>query len=440
MSRGGGGVQERELRTHELAPGGDAVGLLELGKDKERRAVFVRGACAGELVRVRVDPSTRPARGTLLAVLEPSADRAAPPCAHAERCGACDWMHVSRAAQREAHLAHVRAALPEAARTLPLAFHEAPRALRWRERARVHVSAKRGRATVGMYAPQTNTAVDVDTCVVLDPAIDAARAELHAILAGAHGTGEARLALGALAGARRPVLDLEWSGELPGDVFGRLERGVAAGAWQGARVFVRGASRPAVIGDPTPWTQGADGEPLALAPGGFAQAHPDVNGALVRRVAELAREALPAEAATLLELFAGAGNLTVALARTGASVVAVESDEGACEAARANLRARGLEARVLHGDASSHPLRPAPHVLVLDPPRTGARAACEALAAGPRATRRVIYVSCDPQTLARDLALLTERAFAVRSAELFEMFPHTIHVETVCVLDRQERR
>jgi 23S rRNA (uracil1939-C5)-methyltransferase len=142
----------------------------------------------------------------------------------------------------------------------------------------------------------------------------------------------------------------------------------------------------------------------------------------------------------VVELFAGAGNLTVALARLGAAVVAVEADEAACEAARANLRARGLDARVQSGDASQHPLRPAPHVLVLDPPRTGARAVAEALSKAPRGPRRVLYVSCDPRTLARDVARLTERAFVVSATEVFEMFPHTSHVETLCVLDRVERR
>jgi 23S rRNA (uracil1939-C5)-methyltransferase len=432
------GTVELELRTHELAPGGDAVGHVELGG--ERRAVFVRGACAGELVRVRVDASTRPARGTLLAVLERSPDRAEPPCAHVERCGACDWMHVAREAQREAHLAHVRAALPAEARDLAVAWHEAPRALRWRERARVHVTASQGRVAVGMHAPHTRTAVDVDTCIALEPALDGARAELRAALAGAHGIGEARLALGAPGAPRRAVVNLDWDGDLAADTFRRFERGVASGAWQGARILVRGATRPAVIGDPTPWTHGADGAPLVLAPGGFAQAHPEVNAALVRRVVELASAALPKEGGTVVELFAGAGNLTVALARLGAAVVAVEADEAACEAARANLRARGLDARVQSGDASQHPLRPAPHVLVLDPPRTGARAVAEALSKAPRGPRRVLYVSCDPRTLARDVARLTERAFVVSATEVFEMFPHTSHVETLCVLDRVERR
>jgi 23S rRNA (uracil1939-C5)-methyltransferase len=134
-----------------------------------------------------------------------------------------------------------------------------------------------------------------------------------------------------------------------------------------------------------------------------------------------------------VELYAGAGNLTIALARVLGDLVAVESSRAACDAARKNLAVRGLAARVVEADAASHAWSPATRVLVLDPPRTGARDVAARLAASR--VRRVVYVSCDPQTLGRDLALLAP-AYALASVDVFEMFPQTSHVETVVALDR----
>ena len=112
----------------------------------------------------------------------------------------------------------------------------------------------------------------------------------------------------------------------------------------------------------------------------------------------------------------------------------MEADGAACSAARENLKSRGLSARVVEADASAYPVARATDVVVLDPPRTGARELCAALAARP--PKRVVYVSCDPPTLGRDLALLTARAMTVSSVDVFEMFPQTSHVETVVCLVR----
>lgn len=229
------------------------------------------------------------------------------------------------------------------------------------------------------------------------------------------------------------VLELRWKGDLPGAVFGRIERAVAERALAGARIFAGDVRTPATIGDPTPWVAGPDGAPLRLAPGGFSQATEAGNTLLAGRVAELARERAPGPC---VELFAGAGNLTVLLARDR-EVVAVERDKAACAAARANLEARGLSVRVVEADAHAYPIPKSTALVVLDPPREGARAVARALAdrAPSGRPRAILYVACDPPTLARDVKDLVAAGYAVRAIETFEMFPHTSHVETVIVLE-----
>ncbi|HSQ65796.1 MAG TPA: methyltransferase domain-containing protein [Polyangiaceae bacterium] len=418
---------ESTLRTEGLAPTGEAVAH---GEAPGRRAVLIRGAAPDELVRVRFDPRKVPARGRLLEVVSAGRDRVEPACPYTRECGGCDWMHLTRDAQRLAHLEHVREATGVEA-----AFHPAAEDLRWRIRARLHVDARGGRVRVGFFGPRSHEPAEVDTCVVLEERIDAARGRVAPLLAGARGEGEAMLALGR---SGKPVLMLRWSRELPPEVFGRVDAGVRDGHWDGVRLQCGEARRPADFGDPAPRVEGADGAPLTLAPGGFSQAHAEVNGALARRVAEQ----IP-EGARVVELYAGAGNLSVLLARRAGQLTAVESSEDAAQAARDNLAARGLAARVSCADAARFEIPPSTNVVVLDPPRTGAREACERLAhrgasrgaGGQARVRHIIYVSCDLATLRRDLGILGE--WRVEGADAFEMFPHTSHVETVVRLERR---
>jgi 23S rRNA (uracil1939-C5)-methyltransferase len=409
-----------------LAPGGDGVSHVEIGG--ERRAVFLPHTVPGDRLRAEVDASRRPARGRVLELLASGPDRTSPACAWSTRCGGCDWMHLTPEAQVRTHVEHVRAALPAAWRDVAIAAHPASRATGYRIRARVHVRCERGRIDVGMHEARTHEPVAVETCVVLEAAVEGARRSLGGWLEGSRGRGDAQIALGV---ERRPVLELRWQGDVAPAAFARLERAVASRELAGASVTIGGAKRPAIVGDPTPWIVGADERPLRLAPGGFAQASEATNAALAAHVASVVR---PLRVDKAVELYAGSGNLSVLLARDVGELVLVESSRDACEAARANLAARDLHARVVEANADDHAWSPATKLVVLDPPRTGARAVAERLARSRVA--HVVYVSCDPQTLGRDLALLAG-GYAPASVDTFEMFPQTSHVETVVSLERR---
>jgi 23S rRNA (uracil1939-C5)-methyltransferase len=431
------------VTIRELAPGGEGVAIGEI--DGERRAVFVRGVALGDDLRVAVDLSRRPARGRVLAILGAGPGRVAPACPHVERCGGCDWMHLSPEAQAEAHALLVRTALPDHWHDHPILAHPASRQLGYRTRARLHVRVSGGRAIVGMHGAGTNDPVPVDECIVLVPSIERVRRELGAVFEGAHGRGEVQIALGA---ARRdgsdqaaiPVLEVKWGGAVAAACFARLDRGVTEGRWAGARVLYGEVARPAIVGDPTPWMPGADGEPLRLAPGGFAQASEEGNATLAasleRALAAVQRSGADARPLRVVELYAGAGNLTVLLARRSPAVTGVEASREACDAARANLADRGLVGRIVEADAEAFEWPTNTDLLVLDPPRTGARKVAERLVAAR--VRHVVYVSCDPTTLGRDLAILAE-AYEPRAIETFEMFPQTSHVETLVRLERKAR-
>jgi 23S rRNA (uracil1939-C5)-methyltransferase len=421
------------VRIDDLAPGGAGVGhALVHG---QRRAIFVPRVALGDELEVEVDATCRPARGRVIRLLAHGPGRVPAPCAFVESCGACDWMHLSRAAQAEAREQHLRRALPAQLREFPALFHDESESLAYRTRARLHVRASGGRAIVGFHGVRSHEVVEIGACVVLAPALDAAIGQVASLLEGAHGEGDAQIALGS---GGKPVIELVWHGRVAPASFGRLEQGVAAGIWAGGRVHLDGTTRPAVVGDPAPQMTGADGLQLRLAAGGFAQASDAGNVVLATRVLELAKGATGHGhgSASVLELYAGAGNFTILLARAFGRVVAVESDSAACDAARGNLAARGLVGRVTCADAESFTIPPRTDLVVLDPPRRGAKAASIALAAS--SVKAIVYVSCDAPTLGRDLAILGER-FEPVAIESFAMFPGTSHSETVVALRRLPR-
>jgi 23S rRNA (uracil1939-C5)-methyltransferase len=414
--------ERREVRIEKLVAGG--AGLARA----DAEVILVPRVAVGDRVVVEIDRSRRPARGRVLKVLEASSERVTPPCRFADRCGGCDWMHLAPEAQRRGKLEILSQALPEAIRQTPIEWHVAT-PLHGRTRARWHARSIASRTVVGYRALSSSTIVEVDGCGALDPRLQAALVDARAIVAGAEGEGEVHAALGV---GGRPVLSIEWKGEIAPAAFRESEERVKEGRLAGVEIAIDGASVPATIGDPRPTSLASDGLAISAPPRGFAQASEIGDAVLVSLVVARAR----CEGKHVLELFAGSGNLTVSLARTAAHVTAIELSRAACEEARRNVSLRQLAGRVkvVEADAEKGAIPHGTEVIVLDPPRTGARGACSRIASSK--VRQVIYVSCDPPTLGRDLTTLLAAGFVVRTIDAVDLFPDTSHVESIVVLER----
>lgn len=393
--------------------------------------VFVPGVLPGE--RVELAAVRRLPKGILhtdkVRVIDRSAQRVEAPCPIVSRCGGCPLMIGSPKLQ----LKFKRGLLQGAIEKLPGA-HEirtgwvsAVRVLGYRKRARMHWSAG-ARPRIGYYPPRSRVVTDVRSCAVLDPALDAAFSKLRGVL-GPHlsGTGELHLAMG----DGGVVVALRSEVGQPPLLYEALEVLVTEGVVVGAALRAGGATVDATWGAPREVRDHGGGERLVGPVAGFSQVHDEVNRALVSRVVELANPA----GRDVLELFSGAGNLTVALAATARSLVAVELDEAATDACRENLRARGIEATVRTGDAETYRAPSTPDVVVLDPPRTGAPGAVKRIVG--LGVPEVVYVSCDPPTLGRDLGTLAAHGYVVTDAVALDMFPQTAHVECVVRLERR---
>lgn len=403
-------VRERVLegQVRAIGRGGDAITQTSEG------IVLVPGALPGEQIELAPRPSKRgAARGQLMRVLRPSDARIDPACAHVARCGGCPLMIASATAQREIKLGFLR----DACRGLPGAddsgpdWVPSPDAFGYRRRARF---AWHG-STLGYRALHSKRVNDIDECMVLTAALQTAWAAVRRHLTAAlRGSGEIQMQLGS---GDRVIVGLMGSSEPTVDLFDACAALSLEPSIAGVRLAVEGGGAPATWGD----------EHFLS----FSQANDRINRTLVRTVGELAAP----EGLKVLELHCGIGNFTVELAsRSPSTLVAVEQDPEAAEACRAALSNRGLRARVTAGDANRPP-KGRYDVVVLDPPRHGARALFERddLWPGPK---RIVYVSCDTATLARDLQLVTAKGYRIDRMIGFDMFPQTAHLESLVRLVR----
>ena len=389
-----------DLTVGEAVHGGWCIARLASGQ-----VFFVRHALPGEQVRAVVTQTTaRFARADAVEILQPAPERVSAPCPYAGPggCGGCDWQHASLTAQREIKAQVIgqqlrrMAGLDRAVTVEPLPGDAG--GLGWRTRVRFAVG-KDGKA--GLYRHRSHEIVRVSDCLIAHPAVT-----------------EAGVTRERWPGAR-------W-----------VEVAAAAGTGQRAVLAARRAGSRPEGRAPRFLTQRAAGRDWRVAAAGFWQVHPGAADALADAVLDGLR---PEPGETALDLFCGAGLFAGVLAEAvGAegTVVAVEQDAAAVRDARHNLRSapwarvhRGDAAEVLHRIGLS-----GASVAVLDPPRTGAdRALIEALCAG-QALRRIAYVSCDPATLARDIAEFGRRGWQLDGLRAFDAFPMTHHVECLAIL------
>ncbi len=401
----------------------------------EGRVVLVAGAIPGERVRVEVERVTRQiAFARTVDVLEPSPDRRQPSSDPA--CGGQTFAHIRYARQTDLKGEIVSDAFRRIARH-PL---DGPVAVRaslehgYRLRARLHVRQRRA----GFFREGTHALCDAGPTGQLLAAslasIDATVAILDARLSEC----DALVVAENVAASERVIHVEPRDGARLDDLAGRLDlpaglSGLTTGR-HGAAVALAGAGAvteraAALFGEPSPvdpdttWTRRA---------ASFFQGNRYLTGPLARAVLDRAGRG------QFVDLYAGIGLFAVALAAAGGRGLAVEGDRAAAADLVTNAapfadRLRAVRAPV--EDAVSWSLDPAPDVVVLDPPRTGLSPHALAGAIAWRAPR-VVYVSCDPPTLARDARRLIDAGYRLSSIEGFDLFPNSAHVETLAVFDR----
>jgi 23S rRNA (uracil1939-C5)-methyltransferase len=429
---------------------GTVTGLTHAGEGVVHggKTVFVAGALPGERIRFR---RTRRRRqhdeGELLEVLEASGARVSPRCAHFGLCGGCALQHLDAAAQLTAKESELRSTLERVARAAPrrwLAPLSGP-VFGYRRRARLGVKfvRKKGCVVVGFRERAAPYVAQLYSC----PVLAAPAGELIRALAQLLNELTIREQLPqievAVADNTTALVLRVLRDPAPADLA-RLESFAAA---HGVRFYLQPAGIESVralgpVSEPLYYRLPRFDLTLEFAPTDFVQVNGPVNEALVGRALELLGLGPQAR---VLDLFCGLGNFTLALARHAQQVVGVEAEATLIERARGNAQRNGLGNAQFHVANLAAPradfswLRQRYTHVLLDPPRTGAREVLSTVAA--LAPQRVLYISCHPGSLARDLGVLVhEHGMTLEAAGVVDMFPHTAHVESLALLSSGEPR
>jgi 23S rRNA (uracil1939-C5)-methyltransferase len=432
-----------KLSIESLAYGGDAIAHLDDG-----RTAFVAGGCPGDIVEADViEEKDRFVRARVTEILSPSPDRVTPPCPYFGICGGCTWQHVSAEAQTRAkrravvdalaRIGQVPAAEDLVAETIPSAMSYG-----YRNKVEFVVEVSTGRPLLGFHRASSSDVVVVDACLLLPKPLQRAPKALGGALryiAGDQDLGLTRVAL--RAAARTKDVEVALWGE-PGPFPRKAVAGTLGSALKTTslvRVLAKGPAKERrvsgveVLSGKGFWRERLLGHTMAVSAPSFFQ----VNTATAEKLVELAVAALePDGSDRVLDLYSGAGTFTLPLAELAGEVVAVEAAGTAVRDLRRNLESAELYADVIGGDALRE-LHGIGHVdaVVVDPPRAGLPSGtAEALAATHAA--RIVYVSCDPATLARDAVALRTGGYTLVSATPVDLFPQTYHVETVAVFRR----
>jgi len=430
-------MTEQVINVSSIAHGGAGIGRPEVAEGEPAGPTwFVEGALPDEKVLAKAThEAKRFVRGNVVKILEAAPSRVEPPCALASTCGGCSWQHVAVADQATLKQRIVADQLRGVVQPSDVVMHtdDAP-ALGYRRRARMHYERDEdGTVRLGFFATASRTLVDVPQCAVLVPVLDKALARLRDHGALLNPRGEVH----ALTDGTDVVLALP--GIKPESAQVKLAKAALGDGLVG--ILLRGGRQTHSVGRTRLEIADVPGvAPVTANALAFAQANAARNAALVRHVTLSAR----AEGARVLELFCGAGNFTRALAKVARRVWALDEDREMIGSLRTLAEEHHLPINAKRGAVGSLLASMAKNdttydVVVLDPSRRGL-GQTESANLAEVATSRIVYVSCDPATLARDLKVLVEKGWSVDEVTVFDLMPMTPEVETVAVLTRKARK
>jgi 23S rRNA (uracil1939-C5)-methyltransferase len=419
-------INEREelIEIEDLTLGPLGIGRLD-GK-----AVMVANSAPGDVLQVNI---TEEHRDYLLArlnsVLKSGPARRAAPCIYLPRCGGCDWQQIDYP-QQLALKARLIAAELKRALGVDLDPAElivpAPAEFGYRSRVRLKVSRN---GALGFFETASNRLVEVDRCLIAGDDLSFAPGR--------------RLAL-ALRGRCDEIEIVKAGGRqvLVANLRGRVQASDTAKAGEAlagdgivAGIVLRGGGDRVGIGYVSATVELEPGMILRAAADAFSQVNHECNRTLIDAVMGAAAIA---PGMKVLDLFCGAGNFSLPAAKRGAQVLGVDADPIAISAAQRNAAELGLE-QARFAALQAQEMAPflvraghRPQVIILDPPRSGARDLMKMI--GALGAARVVYVSCNVATLARDLRILTGDGYAIASVKAFDFFPNTHHCEVLALL------
>ncbi len=410
------------------------------------KVVFIDGALPGETVEYNVyRQRSGYDQAHAVRIIRPGAQRVTPRCPHFGKCGGCSMQHLDAAAQSAVKQRVLEDALWHIGKVRPGIIYPVIQGAAWgyRHRARigVRVVPGKGGVLIGFRERRSSYISDMHRCDILPERISSLLPELHGLigqLSIADRIPQIELAIGEGAATLvfRHLLPLSQRDKQLLTAFA-IEKHIHIGLQAGGPETVQ----PLYPENACDLVYRLPEYDIALnfRPTDFTQVNVPINRLLVRRAMHLLA---PQAGERIADLFCGLGNFSLPIARMGAYVVGIEGSDTLVRRAAHNAWRNGLESHSeFHAanlfETTEDSLAALGHCdkMLIDPPREGAIAVIKALGARQR-PRIIVYVSCNPATLARDAAVLThEKGYTLRGAGIANMFPHTSHVETVALFE-----
>ncbi len=428
-----------QVHVDGLAYGGRGLGRVG-GK-----VVFVPFVLPGEVAECRlVREKARWCEAELLEILEPSPLRKAPFCSCFKDCGGCHYQHIPYENQlgfKEEIFSSILSRQTGIDSSLVSPIVPSVREISWRARARLVPGQQQAGASSswGFFKAGSHDVVPLSSCPVLVQPADEILKLLNQLTSRGFPASEMFkncIIETGLDDSGRAVLFPKGTGR---SKLERIQKFLDLAGFS-AVLGGRHGRRAVKISSPVCFYRGPGAEKGLFSPAGsFYQANLFQNHILVRQVVDYCRQA---GGENIIEFFSGSGNFSIPLASRGFHVTAVESDRQAVEAAKKNLernpgeRSQSLE--IIHSDAERYLQGMGEgrnfDTAVIDPPRIGAAGLCRLLCKS--SLKSIVYVSCDPMTLARDINILASGGFRLSKTRPIDMFPQTYHIESVSLLDR----
>lgn len=423
------------VTIHSLSYGGRGVGRKEDGK-----VVFVPGVIPGETLLVRTDKEhSSYCTAEVVEILEGSVKRVAPECPVFSVCGGCDWQHISYPDQvswkniifmdeitKSGHKGDFKQFQPVASQKI----------YGYRGHA-VLQSSYDPYLTLGFFRKKSNDIVEIDRCPILNPRVQKIIEGLKTILQNNPLQGLSSLEIHAPQEEVILMAKVERANQrsllkVMEKIYDELDVTGISFVIPGSR------GKDLLIGQKfCRYSLDVRGKALHLSStfGGFIQANNEVNSKLIEHVMELAEGS-----ENILDLYSGSGNFSIPLSRVASRVVGIEKSRKLVSQGKLSTKknsadnVRFLAMDAIHAVESARDELVAFDTIVLDPPREGAKDVARIIP--DLNASRIIYISCNPSTLVRDLKPLIQAGYTMNNARLFDMFPQTYHIESVVCLER----
>ena len=453
---------EFTLEITDLGTNGEGIGRLNQGDENDGYTVFVKDALIGDKIRTKIiKPKKNYGYGRLMEIITPSPYRVAPPCPVARACGGCQIMHLDYKEQLRFKENKVRNLLERVGglrdfTMLPILGMEEP--YYYRNKAQFPVGKnKDGRIVMGFYAGHTHAIVDTEHCYIQHPLNETLIRiiknwmEKYKIQPYDEQTGKGLVRhvltrIGSTTGQVMVCLVINGSSLPHGDAL--VDALTAVDGMTSISININREKTNVILGSQvkTLWGQPYITDYIGniayqISPLSFYQVNPGQTRVLYEKALEFAD---PKPGEVVWDLYCGIGTISLFLAQKASKVYGVEIVPQAIEDAKNNARLNHMD-NVEFFVGKAEEVLPREYekngvyadVIVVDPPRKGCDASLlECMI--QMAPKRIVYVSCDPATLARDLKYLSEHGYKVDAVQCVDMFGHSVHTETVVSLSRKK--